>query len=216
VSRGYAPALPATAAFALALRGAPCHVHGLAGLPQPLPLAAWAAEADLSDDVLLGHCRGTTLDVGCGPGRLSLQLARRGHPSLGIDVTGAAVEAARARGAMAMVRDVFGPVPAEGRWGTVLLADGNIGIGGEPTDLLARVRDLVAPGGRVVADVAAPGVGLRRRWLRLETPAGLSAPFRWAFVGADAIGFLAGTAGLRLDGLHMHDGRWFSVLGKAA
>jgi len=216
VSRGYAPALPATLAFASALRGAPCHVHGLATMPQPLPVATWAADADPSDEMLLDHCRGATLDVGCGPGRMSLQLARRGHPALGIDVTEAAVDAARTRGAMAMVRDVFGPLPAEGRWDTVLLADGNIGIGGEPTDLLARGRDLLSRGGRVVVDVAAPGIGVRRRWLRLETPDGLSTAFRWAFVGADAIGFLAGTAGLRLDGLHVHDGRWFAVLGKAA
>ena len=214
MSRGSAPALAATSAFASALRGAPCHVHGLTRRPQPLPVGDWAGDADPSDEVLLDHCRGTTLDVGCGPGRMSLQLARRGHPALGIDVTEAAVEAARTRGAMAMLRNVFDPVPAEGRWDTVLLADGNIGIGGEPTNLLLRVRDLVAPGGRVVADLAAPGIGIRKLWLRLETPEGLSAPFRWALVGVDAIGFLAGTAGFGLDGLHAHDGRWFAVLGK--
>jgi SAM-dependent methyltransferase len=214
VSSGYARALPATSAFASALHGAPCHVHGLTRRPQPLPVDIWAADADPADEVLLDQCRGTTLDVGCGPGRMSLQLARRGHPVLGIDVTDAAVEAARTRGALAMVRDVFGPLPAEGRWDTVLLADGNIGIGGDPAALLARVTDLVAPGGRVVADLGAPGTGIRRRWLRLETPAGLSAPFRWALVGADAIGHLAVSAGLALDGLHVYRGRWFAVLGK--
>jgi len=209
-----APALPATFAFASALRGAPCHVHGLARLPQPLPVATWAADADPSDEMLLDQCQGTTLDVGCGPGRMSLQLARRGHPALGIDVTEAAVDVARTRGAMAMVRDVFGPLPAEGRWDTVLLADGNIGIGGDPAALLSRVSDLVAPGGRVVADLAAPGTGIRRRWLRLETPAGLSAPFRWALVGADAIGHLANSVGLALHRVHVYDTRWFAVLGK--
>jgi len=214
VSRGYAAALPATSAFASALRGAPCRIHGLAQLPQPLPVASWTADADPSDEMLLDQCRGTTLDVGCGPGRMSLQLARRGHPALGIDVTEAAVEAARTRGAMAMLRDVFGPLPAEGRWDTVLLADGNIGIGGDPAALLARVSDLIAPGGRVVADLAAPGAGIRRRWLRLETAAGLSAPFRWAVVGADAIGHLAASAGLAPHRLHVHDDRWFAVLGK--
>ena len=55
------------------------------------------------------------------------------------------------------MRDVFGPLPGEGRWDTALLADGNIGIGGDPVALLARVRELLAPEGRVVVDLAAPG-----------------------------------------------------------
>jgi SAM-dependent methyltransferase len=214
MSTGHAPVPSATSVFSSALRGVPCHVHGLAALPQPLPVAAWVADADPSDEKLLDQCLGSTLDVGCGPGRMSLQLARRGQPALGIDLSEAAVDAARTRGAMAMVRDVFGPLPAEGRWDTVLLADGNIGIGGDPAALLARVGELLAVGGRVVADLAGPGVGIHRRSLRLEIAAGLSAPFRWAVVGVDAIGHLAASVGLATHGHHVHGGRWFAVLGK--
>src|SRR5262249_61510991 len=73
-----------------------------------------------------------TLDVGSGPGRLTVALAECGIPALGIDVTPYAVHLARAAGALTLLRDVFGRVPGAGRWMTVLLADGNIGIGGEP------------------------------------------------------------------------------------
>ena len=59
----------------------------------------------------------------------------------------------RDRGVSAILRNVFERVPAEGRWETVLLADGNLGIGGDPVRLLRRMAQLLAPGGRVVADL---------------------------------------------------------------
>ncbi len=65
---------------------------------------------------------------------------------LGIDVVPEAVEQTRRRGASALQRDLFDALPGEGRWQTALLADGNVGIGGDPVALLARTRDLVQPG----------------------------------------------------------------------
>ena len=88
---------------------------------------------------MLARCEAPVLDVGCGPGRLVGALNARGVPALGIDISARAVEQARGRGAMALRRAVEQPVPAEGRWGTVLLADGNIGIGGDPAALLRPV-----------------------------------------------------------------------------
>ena len=41
-------------------------------------------------------------------------------------------------GGPALVRSVFETLPGEGRWDTVLLMDGNIGIGGDPAALLGR------------------------------------------------------------------------------
>ena len=78
--------------------------------------------------------------------------------ALGIDVVHEAVGQTRARGAAALRRDIFGAVPGEGRWQTALLADGNVGIGGDPVALLRRLRRLLLPGGRVVVEVAPPGV----------------------------------------------------------
>ena len=199
--------------FADALSGDfPCMVHGLAHAPQPLPVGSWRACADESDLVLLGHCVGPTLDVGCGPGRMSEHLARRGQPALGIDVVSEAVEQARRRGATALLRDVFDDLPGAGRWATVLLADGNIGIGGDPVRLLRRLRDLLATHGRVVVDLSPPGAGLSRRVLEIECGSRRSEPFAWAVVGPESLRALAAEAGFTVGGLHEYDGRWFAVL----
>ena len=67
------------------------------------------------------------------------------------------------RGGAALRRDVFDTLPGEGRWETALLADGNVGIGGDPVALLRRLREVLDPRGRVVAEVAAPGTPPHRR-----------------------------------------------------
>jgi SAM-dependent methyltransferase len=204
------------AVFASALRGEPCEVLGLHAAPRPLPVGEWTRPADAGDLALLAECRGETLDIGCGPGRMTRALADRGHAVLGIDVVPEAVRMTRERGGIAIVRDVFDTVPAEGRWQTALLADGNVGIGGDPRALLARVHALLAPGGRVVADLAPPGAGIRTRRVRLQARGLRSRSFPWSVVGADAIGRLAIAAGLSVSGLHVHGERWFAVLTKAA
>lgn len=201
--------------FTSALRGEPCQVVGAAGALHPLPVATWRRAADAGDVAVLGCCVGPTLDIGCGPGRMTQYLAERGHPTLGIDVVPEAVFQTRERGVAAMLRDVFEPVPGEGRWTTALLADGNIGIGGDPRVLLTRVGELVAPDGRVVVDLEAPGAGLETRALRLQTPSRTCRPFPWSVVGADAIGLVAAGSGLVVERTHRHRDRWFAVLRKA-
>ena len=57
------------------------------------------------------------------------------------------------RGGQAIHHDVFAPMPDATTWTHALLADGNIGIGGNPVRLLQRVRQLLHPRGRIVADV---------------------------------------------------------------
>lgn len=89
--------------------------------------------------------RGTVLDVGCGPGRLVAELAARGRPALGIDVSEAAVAHTARLGGQALRRSVFEPLPGEGRWDTALLLDGNVGIGGDPAALLHRMAQLLTP-----------------------------------------------------------------------
>ena len=146
--------------FGDALRGESCHVHGISVDDQPLPVHEWLRPVSHADRVVLGHCRGATLDVGCGPGRMSAHLAERGHVVLGVDIVREAVDQARRRGVSALRRNVFDPLPGEGRWNTVLLADGNIGIGGAPVRLLRRAADLIERTGRIVCDLAAPGTGV--------------------------------------------------------
>ncbi|MCB0908316.1 MAG: SAM-dependent methyltransferase, partial [Nocardioidaceae bacterium] len=93
-----------------------------------------------------------------------------------------------------------------------LLADGNIGIGGCPHTLLRHLAGLLGSGGRVVADLAPYGAGIRRRTLRLRAGGRTSAPFPWTFVGADAIGGVAAQAGLAVVERHDYAGRWCAVL----
>ena len=57
-------------------------------------------------------------------------------------------------------------------------------------------RELVAPDGRVVVDVAPWGTGVVTRHVRLETSHGRSGEFPWTAVGADAIQAVACAAGL--------------------
>lgn len=199
-------------AFTAFLRGHPCTVVGLASGPTELPLDRWSAEADASDRLVLDNCQGPTLDIGCGPGRMTEQLTRLGLPALGIDVIAEAVQQTRARGCAARRCDVFGPVPSEGRWQTALLADGNVGIGGDPVRLLRRVRALICPGGQVVVDLAPAGTSSGIHTLRIESEQLVSRPFRWAVLGPEAITALAGEAGLVVTRLHEHHGRWFCVL----
>ena len=163
---------------------------------------------------MLDLCTGPTLDVGCGPGRMTQLLAERGDIVLGIDVVPEAVWQTRDRGVAAILRDVFERVPAEGRWQTVLLADGNLGIGGDPARLLQRIAQLLAPGGRIVCDVAPPGTGLHSGTVRLTAGGLTSEPFPWSVVGVDAIAEVAADAGFTVRTLDV-GGRWVGVLEEA-
>ena len=201
-----------TEVFSQALRGHPCEVVGVHDQPRTLPVDQWSRPADADDRRLLDLCVGPTIDIGCGPGRLTEELARVGHVALGIDVVKEAVLRTRDRGGNALVRDIFDPVPGEGRWQTALLADGNIGIGGDPGALLQRALDVLAPGGRIVAEVAAPGAASTSGWATLESPQHRSRPFRWAVVGLDDVARLARSVGLLVSSRHRIGQRWVVVL----
>lgn len=198
--------------YAAALSGEPCSVLGPAGNVLDMPVDRWCAVADASDSRLLDHCTGSTIDIGCGPGRMTAALTVRGVQAVGIDVVPEAVAQARARGASAVVRDVFGQVPGEGLWDVALLADGNIGIGGDPVALLRRVREILQARGRVVADLARPGGGRGTRTLRLRVGELTSAPFAWAVVSPEAVRDVAAEAGFRVESVEREGRRWFADL----
>ncbi len=199
--------------FSHALRGEPCHVVGLGPEPQHLPVGEWTRAADDDDRSMIAHCLGSTLDIGCGPGRLSAALAEAGHVVLGIDVVHEAVGQTRQRGVAALRRDVFDRLPGEGRWRSALLADGNVGIGGDPEALLKRVRQLLEPAGRVIAEVAGPGTPFSTHWAALECAGTRSRPFRWSVVGIDDVEHIAAAVGLAVAATHRHGpDRWSVVL----
>lgn len=175
----------------------------------PMEIRRWCAPPDPVDTGLLRRCRGPVLDVGCGPGRLTLALTGQGVPVLGVDIARAAVARARQAGAPVLLRSVFGPLPGEGRWGTVLLADGNIGIGGHPARLLRRCAELLAPGGQILIE-AEPGDIDERVIARLEFPDGRSGPeFAWALAGTGAVLRAAANADLAVTDTWRDNGRSF-------
>ena len=179
-------------------------------------LTRWCSPADDADRRLLARAPGPVLDVGCGPGRLVGELARQGRHALGLDISPAALRLARRAGGTVIRRSVFDPLHGEGMWGTVLLADGNIGIGGRPAALLQRCRELLTPGGRVLVEVERPGTGRRDTRIRLERGAEVSEWFGWAHVGVDAVDELAAAAQLRVAETWHETGRWFAALEAAA
>ena len=184
--------------------GEHCWIFTSDGDRLPLTIGRWlggdaSTRVDRAvDEALLERCTGPTVDVGCGPGRLTTALARRGVPSLGVDVSAAAVEMTLRRGGQAIHHDVFAPMPDATTWTHALLADGNIGIGGNPVRLLQRMRQLLHPRGRIVADVESRLSGVRREVRRWETHHSVSRWFPWVVVGADAVGALAEAAGFHL------------------
>ncbi|MFD6432584.1 class I SAM-dependent methyltransferase [Streptomyces venezuelae] len=193
----------------------------------PLDVERWCARADATDLDVVERCEGAVLDIGCGPGRLVAALAARGRHALGIDVSRAAVAHTARLGGQALHRSVFEPLPGEGRWGTALLLDGNIGIGGDPSALLGRTEELLAPGGLLIAETASVDID-ERVDVRLVPAAEVHGlhegtyegayenmherPFPWARLGTPALVRRAGRAGWRITGQWTADGRSFVAL----
>lgn len=179
------------------------------GDSEPLPVARWLADASPADQLVLRGAAAPVLDVGCGPGRL-LGALESSEPAMGIDLSPIAVQLAARRGT-AIAGCVFAtPMPA--CHATVLLLDGNVGIGGAPVPLLRRCAELLAPGGRVLVELGAPGSATRTGPVRLEGGGAVSDWFQWALVSVDAIGDVAGAAGMHVERTLHSDERWFAHL----
>ena len=191
---------PAAAGFDTALAGAPARLVRDDGVELDLAVRRWRRGAHGEDRWLLDRCAGPAIDLGCGPGRLVAALAARGVPALGVDSSRIAQRQCRRLRTPMVRRDVFGPLPGEGTWAHVLLADGNIGIGGDPLLLLRRAVRLLRPGGTVLVETDSRPDALWRGTARLHTAAGSGAPLPWACAGAEAVGRLGATLGLRRTG----------------
>jgi SAM-dependent methyltransferase len=179
----------------------------------PLHVDRWFDDARPEERAFLMHAIAPVLDVGCGPGRHVVALNASRIAAVGLDHAPSAIALATERGAPAIVGSIFDPVPAEGRWGTALLLDGNVGIGGDPVRLLARVREILRPGGRALVELDAPGTGTGPLHVRAEVDGAIASPwFAWALVGADDVGAIAETARFSVLGVSTDDGRWFARL----
>lgn len=185
--------------------------------PVRIELQRFLDDADASDAEVVDKIRGPVLDVGCGPGRMVHAAIMAGHLALGIDISPAAVSVAHEQGLPVLRRSVFHDLPAQGQWGTVLLIDGNIGIGGDPETLLRRCAGLVyRTGGCVVVEAH---VDHRRDrvfdGIVVDDLHRESLPFPWAEVGLGALRGHAARAGLRPVREWAARGRTFAELGRA-
>jgi SAM-dependent methyltransferase len=178
----------------------------------PAPAERWFEPVTSAERCLLERAVGPVLDIGCGPARHALVLAQSGVVSLGIDISIPALAVARRRGAPVLHRSIFDRIPGHGRWGTALLLDGNIGIGGAPAVLLRRVADLLREGGRALLEVGAPGTVPNRRTVRLEHDGRAGPWFAWAEVGVDDLEALASDSGMRIRDVWTDNARWFAHL----
>jgi SAM-dependent methyltransferase len=206
-----------------ALEGERCWIRHQDGDLRPLPAHRWlgvrcpdGASGDASDEAfdeaVTQMCTGPTIELGCGPGRLVARLIQRGVPALGIDRSATAIRLAGRGGAPALLGDVFEPLPWTGSWQTVLLVDGNVGLGGDARRILGRAVELLARGGRCVAEFDAEAIGIRERWVRLESARDVGPWFRWASVGVDSAASLAAQVGLTLTEVRLIGSRVVAIL----
>jgi SAM-dependent methyltransferase len=199
--------------FDKALLGNKCWLESADRSRTELAVSRWTRDPSEGDQLLINRCTGPTLDVGCGPGRLVAALTSKGIACLGVDSSATAVDLTRKRGGLALRRDVFAQLPGEGRWKHVLLADGNVGIGGDPAMLLRRIRRLIRHDGSILLEVDPPGQGIRREKVRLTTihhqPGSW---FNWSWLGMDALADVAKSVQLEISWATRHGARWFAEL----
>ncbi|WP_051389375.1 class I SAM-dependent methyltransferase [Arthrobacter sp. 35W] len=185
--------------------------------PVHFNMLGFSAPATAVERGLLGTLRGPVLDVGCGPGRMLAAARDLGLASLGVDTSAPAVRLAVGRGGTAIHGSIFDPLPHEGGWGSALLLDGNIGIGGNIRVLLERVASLLAPGGRLLAEAETPDFLDVAYLAVLEDSSGhRSDAFPWARAGAAALAAHAARADLAAVATRRVQGRVFLTLERRA
>jgi SAM-dependent methyltransferase len=129
---------------------------------------------------------GSVLDAGCGTGRVAIELARRGHPTVGVDVDAALLDRARSKAPdLEWVVGDLAALPASvarGPFAGAVLA-GNVMIfiaRGTAPAVLANVASRIEPGGVVVAGFQLTGRLTLEEYDDAATAAGLVAERRFA------------------------------------
>ena len=179
-----------------------------------LDVDRWLAEADEVDLRVITRATGPVLDIGCGPGRHVEALSRRGTEVVGIDLSPEFVALAQTWGRSVRLQSVFDSLSGGPTWGSVLLFDGSVGIGGCPDTLLRRVVELLAPGGAALIETGAPGDPSEAMDLFIESENGRGGWVPWASLSADDTEAAASRVGLLLSDLWEDSGRWFVQLDK--
>ncbi len=214
--RELSSAIDALTVYEDALLGAPegtgaLHAVGEDGSRRRLPLGRWLGTPDAAEETVLERAVGPVLDIGCGVGRHVVALRQRGVVAVGVEISAVAATIARERGAEVIQASAF-EHPTTSEWRTILLLDGNIGIGGDATRLLRRSATLLVPGGGVLVELEAPASAPRAQRVRLEGARITSTWMPWHFVGHEEIDRLATSAGFEVAESWQADDRWFAQL----
>lgn len=200
--------------------GAAVAVHRVSGPPGvatlEIDLDRWTRPADHVDQMVVARCEAPVLDIGCGPGRMVAALQRSGRAVLGIDISTAAVAAGRRAGGQLLRRNLSLPLAGEGRWGTALLLDGNIGIGGDVAGLLRRCAEIVGAGGLIIAELDPDPERDEAYAVVLSHREGRSAPLPWAAIGVRALTRVAASLDLIVTEVWEADRRSFAALRTAS
>ena len=159
-----------------------------AGADVAYDVLSWCAEASPLERQLLQNVNGPLLDIGCGPGRMLSAARAAGLAAIGVDTSYEAVSRARSRGAHALHQSVFATVPYPGRWQSILLLDGNIGIGGNIPVLLRRCRQLIAKSGTLLVELEQEDdVDTAYVAVLEDSDGNCSDPFPWARIGLSGL-----------------------------
>jgi SAM-dependent methyltransferase len=133
-------------------------------------------------DLVRGRSPLDILDVGCGTGRLAVDLARQGHRVIGVDPARGMLEVARSRPDAATVTWVEGhvtAVPSMEKFDLAIMS-GNVFqvfLDDEAArGVLAGIAERLAPNGRLVFESRNPAVREWDSWTPAETEMRIEAP----------------------------------------
>jgi SAM-dependent methyltransferase len=102
------------------------------------------------------YVKGRVLDIGCGGGRWSLYLQKKGHEVLGIDTSPLAVKVCKLRGLRDVKAKSITDVDSRlGRFDTILMMGNNFGLFGNPKraqELPKRFYKITSPEARIIAE----------------------------------------------------------------
>lgn len=110
----------------------------------------------LREKLAVKYVQGRVLDVGCGGGRWSLYLQKKGHDVVGIDYSPLVVRVCKLRGVRdARVISITDVSVKLGKFDTILMMGNNFGLFGGPKrakSLLRRFHEMTSPDARIIAE----------------------------------------------------------------